>query len=374
MIKLYALMFFIILSSLFTCATYMVSGDLDSFAALGNSPKLLLLFISFGLSLLMLVLATSESVHRNIKHLVFFVLLIYMLIFLCFVCTMPLRLFWPRINVFKTTCSVLLIHFFLYCYGYVNKFFIRPTYYSIKTEKNVNLKVVFISDLHLGAVGTSTKLLKKIVGVINAQKADLVLLGGDTVETKVDYFDSLKYAELLKGIESKLGTYAILGNHEYYTGRTNLNRILEFLRKECGMRVLLDELVHIEGNLVLAGRVDGGYDRTVTRKKVSELLEKVGGADSFLLLLDHNPKYFDEAVVNNVDLQLSGHTHNGQMFPFNLFVKFLYEKPYGMLKKLNSTLLVSSGVGTWGPPVKVFSKPEVVVIEIKKSIDKRDSR
>jgi predicted MPP superfamily phosphohydrolase len=217
-------------------------------------------------------------------------------------------------------------------------------------------------------------LLKKIVGVINAQKADLVLLGGDTVETKVDYFDSLKYAELLKGIESKLGTYAILGNHEYYTGRTNLNRILEFLRKECGMRVLLDELVHIEGNLVLAGRVDGGYDRTVTRKKVSELLEKVGGADSFLLLLDHNPKYFDEAVVNNVDLQLSGHTHNGQMFPFNLFVKFLYEKPYGMLKKLNSTLLVSSGVGTWGPPVKVFSKPEVVVIEIKKSIDKRDSR
>jgi predicted MPP superfamily phosphohydrolase len=220
-------------------------------------------------------------------------------------------------------------------------------------------------------VGSSTKLLKKIVKVINDQRADLVLFGGDIVETKINQIDSLEYAKLLRGLESKLGVYAILGNHEYFTGRTNLARILEFLTKGCGMRVLLDESVVIGKNLLLVGRVDGGYDRIVFRKKVADILAKTNRDGKFSILLDHNPKYFDEAVANNMDLQLSGHTHNGQMFPFNLLIKFLYEKPYGRLEKSKSTLLVSSGVGTWGPPIKVFSKPEVVVVTIEKPEGKK---
>ncbi|MDR3079006.1 MAG: metallophosphoesterase [Rickettsiales bacterium] len=367
MIELYALVFFIVLSSLFTCAVYFVGGDLASFASLGGGPKLAILLASFLIALLMLWLAIAENIHRAIKHLVFFVLLIYVFIFLCFLLGVSLRLFRVRINMFRTTLVILSVHFCLYCYGYVNRLFPRPTHYRLETTKDVNLKIVFVSDIHMGAVGSNLKLLKKMIDVINDQKADLVLFGGDMVETKVDNSSFSKYAELFRTIKSNQGIYAILGNHEYYTGRTNIDRILEFLGEECGMRVLLDESVRIGKNMVLLGRVDGGHSRIMARRKIDRILEKADAGDAFLLVLDHNPRYFDEAVKNNVDLQLSGHSHNGQMFPFNILVKFFYEKPYGRLEKSKSTLIVSSGVGTWGPPVKLFSKPEIVVLEIKKT-------
>jgi predicted MPP superfamily phosphohydrolase len=365
MLELYVLIFFIVLSSLFACSIYFVSGDIGSPAILSAGSRTVLVVVSFVISLMMLFLAISERVHKNAKHVVFFVLLIYVFIFLCFVFLILLRLFGIRINMFKTTVYVIFMHFCLYCYGFVNKLFIRPTFYEIRTEKDVNMRIVFVSDVHIGAVGSTVKLTRKIIDVINAQEADLVLFGGDTIETKVSYIDSLKYAELFRGIRSRLGVYAILGNHEYYMGRINMEKILKFLIEGCGMRVLLDESVSIDKNLLLLGRLDGGHSRIMGRKRVEEIMADAAGTDgSFRLLLDHNPKYFDEAVANGVDLQLSGHTHNGQMFPFNLLVKFIYEKPYGRLEKSGSVLIVSSGVSTWGPPIKICSKPEVVVVNI----------
>jgi predicted MPP superfamily phosphohydrolase len=139
------------------------------------------------------------------------------------------------------------------------------------------------------------------------------------------------------------------------------------MTENCGMQVLLDEFLPIGKNLLLIGRLDGGHNRIKMRRRISEILKNADTTGNFLLLLDHNPRYFDEAVENGIDLQLSGHTHNGQMFPFNLLVRFLYEKSYGRLEKANSILLVSSGVSTWGPPIKVFSKPEVVVVNISKT-------
>jgi predicted MPP superfamily phosphohydrolase len=317
----------------------------------------------------MLLAAVSENVSKNIKHMVFFILLIYVLIFLCSILFVSLRLLGFKINMFRATTCVIFFHLCLYCYGYINRFFIRTTHYSVGTEKNINMKVVFVSDVHIGAVGSSTKFLERMVRVINEQNADLVLFGGDIMETKVRHFDSSSYAQVFRKIEAKLGVYAVLGNHEYYMGRSNVEEIVTFLREGCGMQVLLDEHALVGTNLLLVGRLDGGHNRIAMRKKISEILKNVDVADNFLLVLDHSPKYFSEAMANGADLQLSGHTHNGQMFPFNLLVKFFYEKPYGRLERLNSTLLVSSGVGTWGPPIKVFSKPEVVVVDIGKSKD-----
>jgi predicted MPP superfamily phosphohydrolase len=250
----------------------------------------------------------------------------------------------------------------MYFCGFVNKFVIRYTNYSIINEKNISIRIAFISDLHLGAAWSSVGLLRKIVRVINNSNPDLILLGGDIIEAKLDFENSKKYAEIISALRAKLGVYAILGNHEYYIG--NVERIVDFLERKCGLRVLQDESLRIDQNLVVIGRKDGGHRRVAIRKNINKIIGTERNRNDFLLMLDHNPKYFDEAVASGVDLQLSGHTHNGQFFPFNLFVKFFYEKPYGKLEKQQSTLVVSSGVGTWGPPVKLFSKPEVVVIDI----------
>jgi predicted MPP superfamily phosphohydrolase len=264
---------------------------------------------------------------------------------------------------FKATVYILIFNVCLYFCGFINKFLVRYTNYSIVTEKNVDLRIAFISDLHLGAAWSSAKLLKKIVNTINSSNPDLILLGGDIIETKLDFNNSQEYSEIIGGLKARLGVYSILGNHEYYIG--NVEKIINFLEGKCGIRVLLDEFLKVDQNLVLIGRKDGGHNRAIIRNSIDRIIGSLENKNDFLLLLDHNPKYFDEAVSNGIDLQLSGHTHNGQLFPFNLFVKFFYEKPYGRLEKQNSILIVSSGVGTWGPPVKLFSKPEVVVLDIK---------
>ncbi|GHU28508.1 phosphohydrolase [Bacilli bacterium] len=362
LIKLYVVTFFIILSSLFTCVVYRVSGDMNSFPALSNRAKVILVLAAFAITFTMLVLATSAGVHKSIKRTVYFILMIFVFISLCFIFINCLRPFGIRINMFKATIYVAAFYACLYSYGYINRFIIRPTYYDIATEKNINMKVAFVSDIHMGAIGTSARLLKKIVNVINENKPDLVLFGGDIVESKLDYFNSSEYAEILRGIKSRLGTKVILGNHEHYTG--SLVKIMNFLTEKCGMHLLLDEFLEIDSSMILIGRKDGGHNRTRIRKGLADITKGINISNKFLLVLDHNPKYFDEVVASGVDLQLSGHTHNGQLFPFNLFIKFFYEKPYGKLVKQNSTLLVSSGAGTWGPPVKVFSKPEVVVVNI----------
>jgi predicted MPP superfamily phosphohydrolase len=282
---------------------------------------------------------------------------------MCFIALSLLRIIGIKVNMFQTTKYLLVFNLFLYFCGFINKFFIRYTNYSIITEKNVNLRIAFISDLHLGAAWSSARLLRKIVNTINDSGADLILLGGDIIEAKLDLQNSQKYAEIISSLRAKFGVYAILGNHEYYIG--DIGKIVDFLEKDCAVRVLLDEFLRIDQNLILIGREDGGHNRVAIRNSIDKIIGTSKNKNDFLLMLDHNPKYFNEAVSRGIDLQLSGHTHNGQLFPFNLLVKFFYEKPYGKLKKQNSTLLVSSGVGTWGPPVKLFSKPEVLVVEIK---------
>jgi predicted MPP superfamily phosphohydrolase len=221
------------------------------------------------------------------------------------------------------------------------------------------LTLVLASDLHLGRIIHNHR-LEEIVALINRQNPDMVLLPGDLTDEDISFLAERNTAAVLKKIKAPLGTFAVTGNHEYYGGK---NRAVAFLQQG-GIRVLEDEVVQV-GGLLLAGRRDRTAGRFgEERKSLNDLLRGVP-RESPLILMDHQPFHLEEARQNGVELQLSGHTHNGQLFPFNWVVGRLFETGWGYLEKGPTRVYVSCGVGTWGPPVRTSSVPEIVKINLR---------
>lgn len=226
---------------------------------------------------------------------------------------------------------------------------------SSKPLQNKRLKIVAASDIHLGHYINKNK-FDKYVSLINAQEPDIVLLAGDIFDRNLQpVLDQGMDEEFLK-IESKHGVYAISGNHDYYGG--NKHRNFDFLTKS-KVKILLDSTSLIDNSLYIIGR----EDRTNTRRK--PLNEIINGINPNLpsILLDHQPYMLEEAEKHNIDLQISGHTHNGQFFPINIIEKKMYELSYGFKKKGNTSYYVSSGLGIWGPEYRIGTQSEIVVIE-----------
>ncbi len=226
-----------------------------------------------------------------------------------------------------------------------------------KPQQGKTVRIVAVSDIHLG-VSIDKKRLQKYVRLINDQKPDIVLLAGDVSDRSIQpLIDQAMYEEL-SAIQAPLGVYAISGNHEYYAGSPNATE--QYLRK-AGITYLRDSVVSIGDNFYVAGR----DDRTnPNRKQLHDLLNHTDKTKS-VILLDHQPYHLNEARENGVDLQISGHTHNGQFFPGNLFVKNMYELGYGYKKTGNTHYYVSSGLGIWGPQYRIGSQSELVVIDLK---------
>ncbi len=226
-----------------------------------------------------------------------------------------------------------------------------------KPVQNKELTIVFASDIHLGnSIGKQR--LQRYVKLINAQKPDLILLGGDLTDRSIGPLTEQKLYEELSQLKADKGVYGILGNHEHYSGHPDsLTRYFE----HAGVRMLRDEVVLIDSSLYIIGR----EDRTSNKRKPLKSL--MAGLDSNLpsIVLDHQPNHLEEAADLNVDLQLSGHTHNGQVFPGNLIVKRLFENPYGYLLKLQTHVYVSSGLGIWGPLYRIGTRSELVTIRLK---------
>ena len=266
----------------------------------------------------------------------------------------------PNQLLFDSVVYIILVCFGVY--GFYNRYFIKTTNYNITTSKNIHLKIAFVSDFHIGDKVINKTILKKAVEKINSKNVDIVILGGDILEQYSDIFTQSTLNEEIKNLHSKYGTYAVLGNHEYYGGEPY--QITETLTKNGNVIVLNDEYKDFD-NFVLIGREDKTKSYFGTkRKKIEEILNV--DKNIFNIVIDHNPADFNQSVKNDIDLQLSGHTHNGQFFPFNLIVRFFYKKPYGLLKENNSSLIISSGLAGWRIPIKLFSKPEIVFIEINK--------
>lgn len=228
---------------------------------------------------------------------------------------------------------------------------------SEKPTQNKQLKIVAASDIHLG-ISIDKKLLKKYVKLINDQHPDIVLLVGDVSDRSIIPVINQQMDEEFRTIKAPLGVYAINGNHEHYAETPSATA--DYLKK-AGIIVLRDQVLLIENSFYLVGRDDRS---NLNRRPLKEIIKGLDVSKP-KILLDHQPFHLEEAQQNDIDLQISGHTHNGQFFPGNLMVKWMYELSYGYLKKGKTHYYVSSGLGLWGPQYRIGTQSELVVINLK---------
>jgi hypothetical protein len=226
---------------------------------------------------------------------------------------------------------------------------------KLKASGNHELTIVAASDLHLGNVIRKGRLVKWI-DLINSQNPDIILLVGDIFDHSYRAVKSQKMDQDLARLRAKYGVYVIPGNHDYYTG---IDKVLDFL-KSSGMHILRDTAVNVADRIIIIGRDD------LTNSKRKPLASLVSGLNSGLpkIVLDHQPHTLDESVENQIDLHLSGHTHNGQIFPFNHIVSRIYDLGYGYRKSGKTHLYVSAGLGLWGAPIRIGTRSEIVKIRM----------
>lgn len=230
------------------------------------------------------------------------------------------------------------------------------------------LNLVMASDLHLSPID-GERLLTKIIDKMNSLNPDIVLLAGDIVDDKAEILEQRKIGASFRKLNPKYGVYTITGNHEFINEVEASVKYAEHL----GMKVLRDEYVLIDSSFYVIGREDVVM-KQFTGKERKPLVEIIKSIDDAYpkILLDHTPVKLEQAEKNGIDLQLSGHTHHGQIWPGNIITNMIYEVSWGYKlsksgsdgKKGRTHYYVTSGAGTWGPPVRTGSKSEIVNIKI----------
>lgn len=243
--------------------------------------------------------------------------------------------------------------------GYIN--------YRIKKRSEINitinkplkerkkLKVLALSDLHLG-YGIDKKDFYSYLPLIEKEKADIILICGDIIDNSLSPLIKKDFHLDLQKLKAPLGVYAVLGNHDFFA---NPDSSSAFLRKS-GFTLLRDTAIKVDNSFYIVGRDDRF---NLKRKDLEEIVKDVD-KELPIILLDHQPYNLELAQKNGIDLQISGHTHNGQVFPLNLLTKFMYELSYGYKKKGSTHYYVSSGIGLWGGKFRVLTRSEYVVINI----------
>ncbi len=252
--------------------------------------------------------------------------------------------------------SVILIGFLNAWHPKINKFniSINKPVYGRKT-----LKIVAASDIHLGTIIGPRK-TRKLVETINELKPDIILFAGDVVDEDVQPVIKQNLGENLKQLTAPLGVYASTGNHEYIGG---VERSVKYL-EEHGVSVIRDSCFLIENSFYLAAREDRDKNRTGHERLSIEQLIKQCDHNKPIILLDHQPYNLDVVQIAGIDLQLSGHTHHGQLWPFGYITKKIFEVSKGYKQKGNSHFIVSTGFGTWGPPIRTGNRPEILEITL----------
>ena len=242
-------------------------------------------------------------------------------------------------------------------YGYTEARRIRVEHIELKTDKLPRtmdrLKIAHVSDIHLGLINGKEQ-LQEIVELIRLEQPDLLVATGDIVDG--DMANNGEIHELWNQTQPRLGKYAVTGNHEFYAG---LDQALEAIRRS-GFRVLRGEGVVAQGVLNIVGVDDPTGGSPID--EASLLAASQNGL--FTLYLKHRPEV-PEKNRGLFDLQLSGHTHRGQIFPFSFFTGMVYPLQNGLYDLgSGSRLYASRGTGTWGPPMRVLSPPELGIIEL----------
>ena len=224
-----------------------------------------------------------------------------------------------------------------------------------------SMRVVVASDIHLGTI-IGRRRFDRIVETINGLKPDLILLPGDIVDEDLAPVIRENLGDNLRSLSARFGVVAATGNHEYIGGVEAATAYLE----AHGVTVLRDSVLELPNGLQIIGREDRSI-RQFAGKGRKSLPELLAGIDSSkpVILMDHQPFGLGEAVAAGIDLQISGHTHHGQLWPFNYLTRAIYELSWGYRKIGETHVYVSSGVGTWGPPVRLGNAPEIVLFRLQ---------
>ena len=275
-------------------------------------------------------------------------------------------------------CSILIITISIFGIFHAKK--IKVSSYNVTVDKTVpdtdSLKIVLLADTHFGYNAGAIH-AQEIVNKINQQNPDLVCIAGDIFDNE---FDAIREPEeiekILQTIHSRYGVYACWGNHDLnepilagFTFNQNANdisdpRMKEFLQKS-NIHLLEDESVLINNKFYIVGRKDASLSEKVgeIRQKPKQLTASIDKTKP-VIFIDHQPKELQELADAGADLDLCGHTHDGQTFPGNITVRFLWENPCGYLKKDNMHNIVTSGAGVWGPAMRIGTDSEICVINV----------
>lgn len=331
-------------------------------------------------------------VHRILKHIsnIWFGIFLYTLFFI--IIADLIRLLLKRTGILKqnsyhpkkvfilsgtiTLTAIIAIS----AYGFLHARQLYTTPYNIEIDKSCgnhkSLKIALVADLHLGySIGIWH--MQQMVDRINEMDVDLVVMAGDIFDNE---FDAIRYPseleKILSGIQSTYGVFASYGNHDldeailagftFQTGNAqNDDSRMEQFFQNANITLLNDRAVLIDQSFYLIGRKDKSRSQKVEdgRKSPAQL---VAGLDQEkpILVIDHQPKEYQELADSGVDLDLSGHTHDGQIFPGNILTSLMWENSHGYMKKDNMHTIVTSGLGVWGPNMRVATKSEVAIITL----------
>lgn len=259
---------------------------------------------------------------------------------------------------FITTLSIVIV-----AMSYGNYRFKNPVVTTLNLtvdKKNTpldSLKIVMAADIHVGTL-INREMLKMYVDEIMAQKPDLILLVGDIIDYDLPPLVEQQMDEEFRRLKAPYGVYASTGNHEY---RLNAEEKIAWLSQKAGLTVLRDTVVKVADSFYLVGRED---DLAPKRKTLPQILN---GVDRSLpvIVMNHEPHKLKEESDQQVDLALYGHTHNGQLFPYNIVINWIYEVGHGYKKKDNTHIYVTSGLGLAGPEYRIGTISEFAVINIK---------
>ena len=245
-------------------------------------------------------------------------------------------------------------------YGYYNYRHPKTNTISIALDKPLAgnpkpVKIVAVSDLHLGN-GTGKTALKRYVKMINEQNPDLILIAGDLIDNSVVPLYTENMIEELSELKAPLGIYMVPGNHEYISGIKASTRFIQ----DTPIQLLRDSVITLPNGIQLIGR----DDRSNTGRRSLQVLMTGIDKSKPIILLDHQPYKLTESETAGVDLQFSGHTHRGQVWPMSWVTDHIYEQSHGYRQWGNSHIYVSSGLSLWGPPFRIGTESDMAVFHI----------
>jgi len=287
---------------------------------------------------------------------------IMLYLFMVFILTDVIRFMIPSlrplfISSWKATALTVILISAIFIYGNIRYHHKVRVPLNIKISKPLPhpYKIVFISDLHLGyTIGAGE--LSRWVDMINKENPDIILIGGDIVDFSTRPLSGDTFASQLRRFNAPLGVYACLGNHDHIA---HADKSIDFFKRS-HIRPLIDESVLADSAFYIIGRDD------MSNRRRQPLPHLIGNKDANtpVIVLDHQPYHLDRAQHAGIDLQLSGHTHRGQVFPINLITDYLYQCSHGYIKMGNTHVCVSSGIGIWGGKFRIGSQSEYVVITL----------